>query len=111
MVNRSAPANKCSVSPLGDVQVIDHLAEGPTVTVLAILGAWGQKAKSGVGLCDGRYHLIRLSFEDEGAREVFHGGCSGIRPGTLDVVVQRQPRERVSWVDCLVGRSNLLWCA
>lgn len=72
---------KCSIRPLGDVQVVDQLAEGSMVTVFPIAVAWGTKAKGEVGLGDGWHHLIRPTFKNEGAGEVIRGGCDGGGPG------------------------------
>ena len=56
---------------------MNHIAELPTVAVLAIVVAWGAKAKSGIGLSDVRHHFIGLSLEDEGTREVIHRWGAG----------------------------------
>ena len=96
MVNKCTSVSEYSIGLLGDVQVMDHFTEGPAVTMLALTVKWGAKAKSRVGLGDGRHHLIRLPLEDEDAREIFCGGCGGIGLGTLGVMVQLQPRE--SWL-------------
>ena len=46
LVDECASVRECSIGPLGAVHVIDHLAEGATVAVLAISVVWSAMAKS-----------------------------------------------------------------
>ena len=111
LVNMGAPVNKCGIGPLGDVQVVDHLVEWPKVAVLAVVVALGTKTESGVGLSDGRHHLIRFSLEnDEGAREVVRRGGVGAGSDMLCVMVQILPGERTSRGRLLGEAIQLCFC-
>ncbi len=68
LVDESRPLGKGGIRPLGDVQVVDHLAAG-AIASHALTS--GNEAYGRIGLIDGGHHVS--AHVDEGAREVIGG--------------------------------------
>lgn len=58
LLHQCAPTGECSVWPLGNVKIVDHLARGTAGAMFAIAVAGSAEAEGGVGFVDGWHHLV-----------------------------------------------------